>query len=96
MSFTHIVAFSFTEGSDAAARAEEALTALAAVVPEVREFRCGPDAGVSTGNADFGIVAVFDDLADYELYRDHPEHQRIIKEILVPNLTSRTCVQLQS
>ena len=96
MPFTHIVAFTFAEGSDAAARAEKALTALAATVPELREFRCGADAGVSDGNADFGIVAVFDDVAGYELYRDHPEHQRIIKEILVPNLTSRTCVQLRS
>ena len=96
MSFTHIVAFSFAEGSDAAIRAEQALTALAAGVPEVREFRCGPDAGVSAGNADFGIVAVFDDVADYELYRDHPEHQRIVKEILVPSMTARTCVQLRS
>ena len=96
MSFTHIVAFSFTEGSDAGARAEEALTALAQQVPEVRDFRCGADAGVSAGNADFGIVAVFDDEAAYERYRDHPEHQRIVKEILAPNLTSRTCVQLRS
>ncbi|WP_024794699.1 Dabb family protein [Tomitella biformata] len=96
MSFTHIVAFSFNEGSDAAARAAEALNALAPTVAEVKEFRCGPDAGVSAGNADFGIVAVFDDEASYEVYRDHPEHQRIIKEILVPNLTARTCVQLRS
>ncbi|MDO5712755.1 MAG: Dabb family protein [Micrococcales bacterium] len=94
MSFTHIVVFSFNEGSDAGARAEEALNALAPLVPELREFRCGPDARVSAGNADFGIVATFEDVAGYEVYRDHPEHQRIIKEILVPNLAARTCVQL--
>lgn len=96
MPFTHIVVFTFPEGSDAAARAEAALTALAPTVPEVREFRCGADAGVAAGNADFGIAAVFDDLAGYEAYRDHPEHQRIIREILAPNLTSRTCVQLRA
>lgn len=96
MPFTHIVAFTFAEGSDAAARAQKALNSLAATVPELREFRCGTDAGVSAGNADFGIVAVFDDQEGYELYRDNPEHQRIIKEILVPNVTSRICVQLRS
>lgn len=95
MTFTHIVAFSFAEGSDAAARAGDALNALAQTVPEVKQFTCGPDAGVSNGNAEFGIVAVFDSEADYAVYRDHPEHQRIIKEILVPNLTQRTCVQLR-
>lgn len=94
MTFTHIVAFTFNEGSDAAARAEQALTALAATVPEVRDFRCGRDAGVSAGNAEFGIVAVFDNVADYEVYRDHPEHQRILAEILRPNMSARTCVQL--
>jgi hypothetical protein len=29
-------------------------------------------------------------------YRDHPEHQRIIKELIGPHLASRIVVQLQS
>lgn len=95
MTFTHIVVFTFNEGSDVADRAAAALTALAATVPEVKEFRCGSDAGVSAGNADFAIVAEFDDVADYAVYRDHPEHQRILKEILIPNIAQRTCVQLR-
>jgi hypothetical protein len=33
---------------------------------------------------------------DFLAYRDHPEHQRILKELIGPNLANRIVVQLQS
>jgi len=41
------------------------------------------------------VVGAFDDRASFIAYRDHPEHQRILAEMIVPNLQSRTVVQLE-
>jgi hypothetical protein len=51
---------------------------------------------VNTGNADFAVVAEFDDEAGYLVYRDDPEHRRIIAEYLRPILASRAAVQFES
>lgn len=96
MAFTHIVTFRFRPGSDAPTVASAALIELAATVPQVREYRCGPDAGVSEGNADMALVAVFDSEEDFAVYRDHPEHRRIIAELIAPDLLERTAVQLRA
>lgn len=96
MTFTHIVTFRFADGSDAPTRAAAALTAFAATVPQVRSYTCAPDAGISDGNADMALVAVFDSEDDFAVYRDHPEHRRIIAETITPDLIERTAVQMRS
>ncbi len=96
MAFTHIVTFVFRPGSEAPATASAALTEFAATVPQVREYRCAPDAGISEGNADMALVARFDSEDDFAIYRDHPEHQRIIAELIAPDLVERTAVQLRA
>ena len=48
------------------------------------------------GNADFAVVADFDDAAGYLVYRDDPAHRRIIAEYLRPILASRAAVQFES
>ncbi len=95
MAFTHVVTFKWRDGD---VEADEIADALRAVVREadgVQSYRCGPDAGVTPGAYDFAVVGTFDSREAFIAYRDHPEHQRILAEMILPNLESRTAVQLE-
>ena len=50
----------------------------------MRDYRIGTDLGLVEQNAHFAVVADFDDVAGYVTYRDDPEHQRIIAELIRP------------
>jgi len=73
-----------------------ALDALVAAVPEVVSYVHGPDLGVSEGNFDYVIVGDYASVEDYAVYRDHPEHQRIIAEMIKPFVAKRAAVQYQT
>ena len=62
--FTHIACFRWVEGTgpDDVAAVIAALRELPALVPGIRDYRCGADAGLAEGNYDFAVVASFDDL----------------------------------
>ena len=53
----------------------------------------GSDARVNEGNFDLVVVADFDDVDGYLVYRDHPEHQAVIRERIRPILADRAAVQ---
>ena len=77
---------------------EPVAAALRELIPQldgVQSYRCGRDLGLAPGNYDFGVVGVFDSRDHFVAYRDHPEHQRILKELVVPNLADKTTVQLE-
>jgi hypothetical protein len=97
MSFTHIVTFKWKspDQSAKAAAAADALRAFVANLDGVESYVCGSDVGLAAANYDFAVVGVFTTQADFESYRDHPQHQRIISEI-APTLGDRTVVQLKS
>ncbi|MFN8105158.1 MAG: Dabb family protein [Acidimicrobiia bacterium] len=93
--FRHVVMFRWRDDAtpeDVAAVSAQ-LAALPALVGSVREYRFGPDAGVNDGNCEFVIVADFDDVDAYLVYRDHPEHQRVIRDHIAPILAERHAVQ---
>lgn len=95
MTFTHVVTFKWkSDGVDAAGIAE-ALTTLASRLDGVRDYLCGSDIGLSPGAYDFTVVGTFEDRQRFIAYRDNPEHQRILNEMILPNLQSRTVVQLE-
>ena len=96
--FRHVVIFRWNESSTPAHRAEleAALSGLPEVIPELRGYHVGADAGINPGNADFAVVAEFDDAAGYLAYRDHPEHTRIITELIAPYVDTRSVVQFDS
>ena len=52
------------------------LSKLPGLIPEIAEYRHGPDAGVNEGNFDYVVVADFASVDDYLVYRDHPDHER--------------------
>lgn len=93
--FRHVVLFTWAEGATAEQRATVAteLRKLPEVITEIRAYVVGADAGVNPGNHDFAVVADFDSVDDYVVYRDHPTHQAVIAEHIKPILASRAAVQ---
>jgi len=92
----HTVVFRFAEGTPAerVQAIREALMGLPGRVPEVRSFSCGGDLGLREGDADFAIVAEFDDEDGWRAYQDDPEHQRIIRELIAPVTEQRLAAQI--
>jgi hypothetical protein len=98
VSFTHIVTFKwkFPDQSAKAAAAADALRAFVANLDGVESYICGSDIGRTPASYDFAVVGIFSTQSDFETYRDHPHHQRIISEQIAPILGDRTVVQLKS
>ena len=64
-------------------------------ISSVREYNCGPDLGVSTAvNADFLIVAVFDDVNGWRQYDEDASHNEIRAKYFKPYIASRASVQI--
>jgi hypothetical protein len=69
------------------------LAGLPSAIPEIRAYRFGPDVGIADGNADFALVADFDDEEAWRTYQHHPEHQRVIADLARPIVETRHAVQ---
>lgn len=95
MVFTHVVTFKWRENDGTPAEIADALSSLVARLDGVRSYLCGPDAGLTPAAYDFAVVGTFDDRDCFTAYRDHPEHQRILNEMILPHLDVRTVVQLE-
>ncbi|GGQ24178.1 hypothetical protein GCM10010140_63190 [Streptosporangium pseudovulgare] len=93
--FRHVVLFTWSETATEEQKAAIAteLGRLPGIIPEIRAYAIGADAGVNPGNHEFAVVADFDSLDDYLVYRDHPVHQAVIAEHIKPILASRAAVQ---
>ena len=94
----HVVMFRWKDevSADHAAHTAAALRALPAAIPELVGYHVGPDLGVSDGNYDFAVVAEVNTVEDYYAYRDHPQHQAVVKEFIAPHIAARTAVQFSS
>jgi Stress responsive A/B Barrel Domain len=93
----HVVVFSWLpEATDE--QKQRAATEIATLPPLMQglvSYSFGPDAGLAPGNADFTIVADFDDADAYVAYRDHPAHMDVIKRAIQPIVRQRMGVQLE-
>ena len=64
-------------------------------IPSVRDYRCGPDLGVSAPtNANYLIAATFDDVAGWRAYDEDPLHNEIRAKYFKPYIASRTASQI--
>ena len=93
----HIAIFRF-EPDTTAAQIEHMTAGLRSLpdqIPEIRDYRCGPDAGLREGNWEYAVVADFDDVDDWRTYVEHPVHQAMIAERISPIITERTAVQYE-
>jgi hypothetical protein len=93
----HVVGLTWTNDATdtdvAAVRA--ALAALPEQIPEIRAYTFGSDLGLVDGNADFAIVADFDDVDAWHRYERHPAHQAALTDRIRPILAARAAVQLE-
>ncbi|HUZ54249.1 MAG TPA: Dabb family protein [Streptosporangiaceae bacterium] len=76
-------------------QASAGLATLPPLMSGLRSYVFGPDVGVTNGNADFAIVADFDDADSYVAYRDHPAHVDVVKRSIAPISTQRRAVQFK-
>lgn len=95
MSLRHIVILTFHEGTEP--EAVEALTrglrALPAQIPEIADYRVGADLAIAGGPGDFAVTADFASVEDFLVYRDHPAHLEVIRELIAPHVADRINVQ---
>jgi len=93
----HVAGFRWKAGTtDAQVQAiEQGLAALPGRLPQLRAYSFGRDAGLREGNADFAVVADFDDEDGWRLYTEDPEHRRVIEELIAPVTEVRSAIQLR-
>ena len=70
----HVVMFRWTEDTDAADidAIEAGLRTMPELIPEIRDYRFGPDLGINDTNWDFVVVADFATTKEYTTYRERP------------------------
>jgi hypothetical protein len=93
----HVVGLTWTvDTTDAdVAAVRAALAELPGQIPEIRGYTFGTDLGLVDGNADFAIVADFDDVDGWRRYQRHPAHQAVLTDRIRPILAARAAVQLE-
>jgi hypothetical protein len=73
----------------------EALGELPGLVPEIRSYSIGVDAGLGEGNFDLVVIGDFDDANGYAAYASNADHQRVVVEYLRPALAERVAIQYE-
>lgn len=94
---THVAVFTWAEGTtaDQVAEIEAALLTLPELIPSIRRYTVGANAGLVDGNADFAVVATFDDVDGWRAYDTDPDHVRMKVELIKPRLAERTALQFE-
>jgi hypothetical protein len=92
----HLAAFTWKDDVTAADIAEltSQLRDMAAQIPELRSYHCGPNLRVRPSPADFGVAAVVDDERALEAYLDSPAHAAVYERLLGRMIADRVAVQL--
>jgi len=97
MPIAHVVTLTFKVGTP-----QQTIATLAAELDTLRghisatDFAHGCDVSIRDNNADYAITAMFASHEDFLAYMDLPMHQRIIRELVVPNVRSRSAVQFST
>jgi len=82
--FKHIVMWELMEQAGGKSKQENArelkerLDALPAVIPEIKQYEVGINAGQSSAAMDVVLIAGFDSTEDFETYRQHPAHREVV------------------
>jgi hypothetical protein len=91
----HIALFRWCDRVESAvsARIADRLRQMAAALPQIVSYRCGPDLGVADSSWDFAVVSVVRSAADLDGYLNHPTHREIVNDLVTPILAERAAVQ---
>ena len=73
-----------------------ALDTLPGKIDVLRDYRHGPDVGISDRNFDYVVVADLDNADDFATYRDHPDHVAVIQGLLAGRAEQRAAVQYET
>jgi hypothetical protein len=95
----HVVLFSWKSpmSAEEVAAVGRALDGMVAEMPYVRSYHHGIDAGLKeSGNADYGIVATFDNADDWRKYDTDDVHNKVRAEVFAPIVGARTVIQFSS
>lgn len=97
MPFRHVAMFRWAEHVDPrhVRRVRDALDELGDAVPGLLHHAHGADVGVSEGTFDYLVVADFDSVADWRVYRDHPLHVLLVAELIAGHVVDRAAGQFQ-
>jgi len=79
--------------ADEIERVGAGLATLPGRLPGLLYYAFGSDLGLRDDNADYAVIGVFADLDAYHTYSTHPEHVRILREMITPILESRSAAQ---
>ena len=83
----HIAIFTLKAGADVP-KITKAVELLRDTVPGPLRTSYGKDAGLKSGNGGFGVAFDFADEATYQAWDKHPEHERIRKELIFPEVSA--------
>lgn len=59
------------------------------------DYRHGRDVGINEGTYDYVVVGDFATVDDYLVYRDHPDHQALIRDVVRPIVGERASIQIE-
>jgi hypothetical protein len=93
----HVALFRFTDGTtdDQRRAAVESLRTLPGLVPSIRAYHVGLDAGHDDGNWDLAVVGDYDDADAWRAYISHPEHVRVADTYVRPFVAARAALQYE-
>jgi hypothetical protein len=96
--YRHVVLFRFVPESTPEQRDAvlEGLRGLPAQIPELLDYRVGPNAGSAENNFDFAVVADFAEPEHFEVYIEHPAHEAVAATLIRPLLAERAAVQYEN
>lgn len=93
----HVAMFKWADDVDEehVAAVSAGLDRLPSVIEQIKQYRHGPDLGLSDRNFDYVVVGDFDSSDDYITYRDHPVHREFIAELIAGRTSERAAVQYE-
>jgi hypothetical protein len=96
--FRSIVLFTWAESAtdDQKKAVAVELGKLPDQIPVLRRLDFGEDVGSRPGNADFGVVADFDNADDYATYLRHPAHEAVVVDHIRPIIGGRSAIQIET
>lgn len=71
------------------------LTAMAAEVPSLRAYECGPNLRLRPSPADYAVAALVEDAEGLAGYLDSEPHQAVYERLLGRMIAERQAVQLE-
>jgi hypothetical protein len=103
MGFRHVVMFRFADHATDEQRAALArgLAGMPAATGAIdsADYKHGSDLGInpnSPNSWDYVVVADFASAEHFLAYRDHPDHQALIRELVEPAVAQRASVQYET